>query len=139
MRNGLGTVWARCPLAAATTIAARKKVNIGWTVVRVELLQARPIQCFKCWGFGHVRFACTSSVDRSRSCFNCGKEGHSLRDCQLPSYCVVCAAEGKGSNHRLGSTLCEANRKPKRPRPGALKSTMLGRRKSNDNNTDNEL
>lgn len=83
MRNGLNTVWVRCPLVAATAIASRKKVRMGWTFVKVELLKTKPTQCFKCWGYGHVRYACKSDVDRSRSCFNCGEEDHPLRDCKL--------------------------------------------------------
>ncbi|KMQ90418.1 hypothetical protein RF55_9831 [Lasius niger] len=122
MRNGLNTIWARCPLAAATIIASRKKVRMGWTFAKIELLKTRPIQCFKCWGYGHVRYACKTDVDRSRSCFNCGEEGHSLRDCRLPPRCVVCEAEGKGYNHRMGSSLCDANRK----KAGACGSNFTG-------------
>lgn len=95
MRDGLNTIWARCPISAATVIASKKKVRMGWTYVKVELLRARPMQCYKCWSFGHVRYSCTSIINRSRSCFNCGGEGHALRDCQLPPRCVVCEAEGE--------------------------------------------
>lgn len=48
MRNGLGTIWAQCPLRAALQISTQGKVKIGWTVARVELLKARPLQCHKC-------------------------------------------------------------------------------------------
>ncbi|KMQ89040.1 reverse transcriptase [Lasius niger] len=111
MRNGLSTIWARCPLSAAAVIAQRKRVRMGWTFVKVELLKSRPMQCFKCWGFGHVRFSCTSTIDRSNLCFNCGGEGHSLRDCRSPSHCVVCESTGSKSDHKMGSALCESNRK----------------------------
>lgn len=40
MTNGLCTVWARCPLAAAIQIASEGKIRIGWTIARVELLKA---------------------------------------------------------------------------------------------------
>ncbi|KMQ87926.1 hypothetical protein RF55_12668 [Lasius niger] len=113
MRNGMNTIWARCPLVAASAIASKRKVRIGWSLVKVELLNTRPVQCYKCWRHSHVRFACTSSVDRSRSCFNCGKEGHALRECQMPPHCVLCFDEGRSCDHRLGSALCGVDRKPK--------------------------
>ncbi|KMQ91737.1 reverse transcriptase, partial [Lasius niger] len=111
MRNGLSTIWAKCPLSAAAVIAQKNRVRMGWTFVRVELLKSRPTQCFKCWGFGHVRFSCTSTIDRSNLCFNCGGEGHSLKDCRSPSHCVVCESAGSKCDHKMGSALCESNEK----------------------------
>ncbi|KMQ92618.1 reverse transcriptase [Lasius niger] len=119
MRNGLSTVWARCPISAAAVISQRKRVRLGWTFVKVELLKTRPTQCFKCWGFGHVRFSCTSTIDRSNHCFNCGGEGHPLKDCKSPSHCVVCESAGSNSGHRMGSALCDTNRK----KPGKSRSS----------------
>lgn len=48
MANGLGSVWVRCSLMAAIRVATQNKMRIGWTIVRVELLQARPMQCYRC-------------------------------------------------------------------------------------------
>lgn len=48
MNNGLFTVWAQCPLNAAIKVANQKKVKIGWTFARIDLLESRPVQCFKC-------------------------------------------------------------------------------------------
>ncbi|KMQ90406.1 hypothetical protein RF55_9847 [Lasius niger] len=124
MRNGLNSVWARCPLAVACSLASKGKVCIGWSRVRVELLNERPIQCYKCWRYGHVRFACSSSVDRGRSCFNCGREGHALRDCQMSPHCVLCAEDGRNGDHRLGSVSCEVDRKPRRSRGGFVPAKM---------------
>lgn len=53
LSNGLGVVWVQCPLAAANKISALKRIGIGWTMARVELLATRPTQCYKCWRFGH--------------------------------------------------------------------------------------
>ncbi|KMQ90130.1 reverse transcriptase [Lasius niger] len=103
MRNGLNTIWARCPISAAAVIAQRKRVRMG--------------------------FSCTSNIDRSNLCFNCGGEGHSLRDCKLPSHCVVCESAGSNSDHRMGSALCDTNkRKPGKSRssdPDMLEQNMI--------------
>lgn len=65
MSNELYTVWVRCPLAAAIHISPESKFKIGWTVARVELLKARPTQCYKCWQIGHSKsaFKSTESCD----------------------------------------------------------------------------
>ncbi|XP_071577582.1 uncharacterized protein [Temnothorax nylanderi] len=69
MNNGLHSIWAKCPLTAALRLTLSNKIKIGWTVARVELLEARPVQCFKCWRFGHVRNTCEFPEDRTGSCF----------------------------------------------------------------------
>lgn len=107
MNNGLYTVWAQCPLAAALKISASRKLQIGWTVARVELLKKRPVQCYRCWRFGHLKTDCNATVDRSSSCYGCGEAGHSIRNCNSPPRCIVCAKEGRDGNHRLGSSRCQ--------------------------------
>lgn len=64
MPNGLGTLWARCPLAAAKRAAEKAKIAIGWTMVRLETLDERPLQCYKCLQRGHVQAKCSSTVNR---------------------------------------------------------------------------
>ncbi|EFN75563.1 hypothetical protein EAI_06338, partial [Harpegnathos saltator] len=76
MSNGMGSVWVMCPMVAAIKLAGLGRVRVGWVSARVELLKARPIQCFKCWGFGHVREACRADFERGGACFNCGRSGH---------------------------------------------------------------
>lgn len=49
MTNGLGVVWAQCPLAAAIKASATGKLKIGWSVAKIQLLQARPTQCYRLW------------------------------------------------------------------------------------------
>lgn len=66
MTNGLRTVWAQCPLGAAIKASQSGKLRIGWTIARIELLKARPVQCFRCWGHGHLKIKCSSPVDRYR-------------------------------------------------------------------------
>lgn len=112
MRNTLGMAWVQCPLATAIAVASKRKLRIGWTMARVELLESRPVQCFRCWGYGHVRFACTSPEDRSKSCFRCGEEGHIAIRCEATPRCGLCRSQGRNDGHRMGSTQCGADRRP---------------------------
>lgn len=85
MYSGLNSVWLKCPLAAAIKVAAEGKVRMGWTSARVRLLEARPVQCFKCWRFGHVRNTCKFPEDRTGNCFRCGSSQHVVKECRAPS------------------------------------------------------
>jgi len=108
MRNGLMMTWVQCPLSAALKVSRRGRANLGWSVARVELLRARPVQCFKCWHFGHVRNNCGSSADRTGHCFRCGGAEHTSYSCSISPRCVVCVDLGYDPNHRLGSAGCRA-------------------------------
>lgn len=103
MSNGLFMAWIQCPAAVIKT-AQPGKVKLGWTVAKVEMLNARPLQCFKCWGRGHIRAHCTSAVDRSNTCYRCGEEGHPVRSCGNPISCAICRQQGRVHNHRVGSS-----------------------------------
>jgi len=106
--RGLGTAWARCPLAVANILSAAGRFKIGWTNARVEALEARPLQCFRCLGKGHVRAQCPSDVDRSAQCYRCGRPGHVARNCARPQQCPVCLDLGRPAGHRAGSRACNA-------------------------------
>jgi len=108
MRNGSNMVWVQCPLTAAIKISRRGKVNIGWSVARVELMKARPVQCYRCWHFGHVRNNCSSHNDRTGNCFKCGNSNHTSHTCTSDPYCIICADFGHDTAHRLGSSACAA-------------------------------
>lgn len=84
MNNGLYTVWVQCPVNAVMKVAKLNKLRIGWMMARVDLLDSRPVQCYKCWRFGHVRLACPAKEDFSGRCFKCGKGGHIARGCKMP-------------------------------------------------------
>ncbi|XP_068994243.1 uncharacterized protein [Neodiprion pinetum] len=114
--NGLYSAWAQCPLRAAVAVAKKGKVKIGWTTARVELLEARPRQCYKCWGFGHIGSMCKASTERRAACYRCSAEGHQARDCTANPKCAVCEGRGIDSAHRMGSGRCtsigERGRRP---------------------------
>jgi len=108
MRNGLCMTWVQCLLSAALRILRRGKVNLGWSVARVDLMKARPVQCFKCWHFGHVRNNCNSPSDRTGNCFKCGDTNHNSYTCTANPRCVTCADLGFPTDHCLGSSACSA-------------------------------
>lgn len=106
--SGMLSAWAQCPLTAALAVSAEGKLRIGWSVARVELLEARPIQCFRCWQFGHMSGSCRASVNRGQCCFRCGEEGHMARNCVAPVCCIVCKERGLEHAHRMGSAQCSS-------------------------------
>lgn len=63
--SGFGSVWARCPVQTANKLATMGRVTVGWSIVRVLLLQARPLQCYRCLELGHTKQRCTAVLDRS--------------------------------------------------------------------------
>lgn len=140
--NGLGTMWLRCPLAAAKNITKERRVRIGWTMVRVELLPERMIQCYRCLEIGHVRNQCRSEKDRGRTCYRCGQEGHLAKECAGNAHCLICAERKLRADHRMGGPACK---------PTPLKKTVNTREKletskagskntrGNDNSIDMEV
>ncbi|EFN90171.1 Gag-Pol polyprotein, partial [Harpegnathos saltator] len=81
-RNNYRTLWVQYPFLAAKRVADKETIKIGWTQVKVELLQGRPLQCYKCLERGHVQQNCTSNKDRKDNCYRCGEPGHLARDCE---------------------------------------------------------
>lgn len=102
-----GTIWLRCPIAAAKKVA-EKKLLVGWVSVQVKILEAKPLRCYRCLEPGHVGIKCTSEVDRSRLCFCCGKAGHKASECNADPHCPVCLAANKAANHRIGGKMCSS-------------------------------
>lgn len=84
-------------------------IKLGWNRVKIKLLKKRPVQCFKCWHFGHVRSAAHIWTEPGR-CFRCGLTGHSAGNCNISMpRCVVCEGLGKDCRHRLGTPKCLEN------------------------------
>lgn len=138
MRNGLCIAWAQCPIAAAIKITKDSKIRLGWTLARVERIRTRPIQCYKCWEYGHVRDRCTSRVDRSNACFRCGEKDHMATKCNAELQCIICKEKGRDDKHRLGSSKCVVKKAPLKRNLVAAGSKMekketstLGKEKTN--------
>ncbi|TGZ54440.1 hypothetical protein DBV15_12725 [Temnothorax longispinosus] len=90
--KGMGIVWARCPTGAAS---------------EAELLQTRPLRCYRCLDMGHVWALCTSLVDRSGLCYRCGVSGHRASLCPAAApKCPLCADLGLPVGHRLEGAGC---------------------------------
>lgn len=111
MRNGMHMTWAQCPLAIAIKLTNQGKIKLGWTVAKIELLEAKPKQCYKCWEFGHTKNNCHLKIDRSNLCFKCGRPDHSYKDCKNELHCVLCAQQGIDAKHRIGSFRCKTDKK----------------------------
>ncbi|XP_041989041.1 uncharacterized protein LOC121740420 [Aricia agestis] len=106
-RNGRGSVWLKCPVDAAKKITApNTRVCVGWTVVRVTLLSARPMRCYRCQETGHARSRCGCEVDRTGLCYRCAQPGHVSASCQNALHCALCESKGKPADHRVGSSIC---------------------------------
>lgn len=127
--GGLGTIWVRCPVAAAKQVADAGRLLVGWVSARVKLLAPRPMQCYRCLEKGHVRARCTGDTDRSDLCYRCGQPGHKASQCSAEPNCSLCTAAGKSAGHSIGGNACGAPRKRSkrwtRPAGAAPPSTSL--------------
>ncbi|TGZ32501.1 hypothetical protein DBV15_12905, partial [Temnothorax longispinosus] len=64
--NGMGIVWAQCPVALA---AVAKRVKV------------RPLRCYRYLDVGYVRAWCTVPFDRSGRFYRCGECGYRANLC----------------------------------------------------------
>lgn len=113
--TGAGSVWVRCPVEAATSLAAPPpgrpsgepgRLRVGWIAARVRLLEPRAWRCLRCFSTGHCLAKCASAVDRSGLCFRCGQPGHKAAVCSAAPHCLLCAAAGRKADHRAGGKAC---------------------------------
>lgn len=106
-KGGMGSAIAKCPVTAAKVVADAGKVLVGWSAAKVQVLEQRPLRCFRCMGIGHTVPVCPSKVERGRLCYRCGSEGHQSVDCSATAIrCAVCADAGRPSGHRMGGSDC---------------------------------
>lgn len=106
--GGIGFVWVRCPLVEANIIAEKGKIKIGWATVRISMLPARKMQCFKCLRMGHTKARCDFEIDMSDHCYNCEQRSHKSNTCNGKVKCLLCEEDGKAYNHRLRGPRCTA-------------------------------
>ncbi|XP_026666975.1 uncharacterized protein LOC113463940 [Ceratina calcarata] len=107
--KGTGTVWLKCSEDTAHALIQRSTVMIGWSEARVLEIEKRPIQCYKCWKYGHTKNKCTEETDRQGWCYKCGSSEHSARQCSSQSpVCRLCEDANLPKEHRMGSRACSS-------------------------------
>ncbi|XP_028030638.1 uncharacterized protein LOC114243372, partial [Bombyx mandarina] len=115
--SGARTAWARCPVQAAILLATPPsgkpantpgRLRVGWIMAQVQLQEARPWRCLRCFGTGHGLAKCPSTVDRSGLCFRCGQSGHKAATCTAVPHCVLCDAAKRQADHRAGGPACRS-------------------------------
>lgn len=74
-----------------------EKVNLGYLKILVRPVTPRPLQCYKCYKFGHPAKYCR---DEKPICGKCGEEKHEDACIKKP-YCVNCTG-----NHPAWSWKC---------------------------------
>ncbi|XP_018373630.1 PREDICTED: cellular nucleic acid-binding protein homolog [Trachymyrmex cornetzi] len=105
-------------------VTKNRRIRIGWTMARVDLLPARPTQCYRCLENGHVRSQCRNEHDRGAACYRCGQGGHIAKDCLEQVHCVICSERNLRADHRMGGPACK-------PLPLRKKDNRVGKNKEN--------
>lgn len=93
-RQGEGDIWVRCPWNSANELGKIRKIKIGCVGARVDLMEPPPLQCFRCWEYGHMKAQCRNSRYRANSCYRCGREGHRAAQCSESPSCILCKEKG---------------------------------------------
>ncbi|KAL0842498.1 hypothetical protein ABMA28_014592 [Loxostege sticticalis] len=120
---GNGTVVVKVPVAAAKKIS-QGRLLVGWVSCRVQVLETKPMRCYRCMESGHVRQQCPNETDRSEMCYRCGGLGHKARECTAAApHCPICADLGKPASHKVGSKNCAPPKRGKASKPVPPRST----------------
>lgn len=67
-QNGFRTCRVDVPVEVAARLARLGRISVTWTLCRVKVLPATPLQCHKCFKFGHLQRECKEDVDRQNTC-----------------------------------------------------------------------
>ncbi|XP_055621962.1 uncharacterized protein LOC129765579 [Toxorhynchites rutilus septentrionalis] len=82
-------------------------INFGYLRVRTRPYYPSPMQCFKCWAFGHTKVKCRQETATYGNC----SENHEIPaegpKCQQLLFCRKC----RSSEHSLASRPCPEYRK----------------------------
>lgn len=108
--GGQGSLWLRLPLAAAKKLTADGGFRVGWSRLKVDLLDVRSLRCYKCLERGHVRETCPNAVDRSGKCYRCGGARNLAR--HLARNCTATHAPFARTLGGLPTIYSEAHRAP---------------------------
>ncbi|KAL0859171.1 hypothetical protein ABMA27_010995 [Loxostege sticticalis] len=121
--SGSGTVVVKVPVTAAQKLS-KGRLLVGWVSCRVQVLETKPLRCYRCMEGGHVREQCPCETDRSELCYRCGRPGHQARECVAAApNCPVCADLGKPADHKVGSKNCSPPKRGKASKPVPPRST----------------
>ena len=66
------------PVGVANKLVKAEKLRIGWVNCRIRLSVVKYCRCLES---GHTARNYKSKLDRSKRCFQCGKEGHKKVAC----------------------------------------------------------
>lgn len=89
--SGTGdTFWLRCPTAVAKKVTTGGRIRVEWASAAVNILPARPTQCFSCLRIGHVTNPCSEREAPSFPIYyKCGERAFSLeldgRESEVPA------------------------------------------------------
>lgn len=89
------------PGLAAKKLKDVSRIQVGWVCCRL-IQRESEARCYRCWEFGHTASGCKGE-DRTKLCFNCGREGHVIATCEFSVRCVACGKEG----HKMGNRSCQ--------------------------------
>ncbi|XP_039750797.1 uncharacterized protein LOC120627025 [Pararge aegeria] len=126
--RGMGTVTIHCPIEVAKVLSEAGRLLVGWSAAEVQVLEQRPLRCFRCLGIGHTRPVCPSSADRGNLCYRCGVDGHRAMECTGEIRCAVCTDRGLPAAHIMGGKSCNPPATKGRTAPWAQTTTSAGRR-----------
>lgn len=102
-RQGEGDIWVRCPWSSANELC-KMRIRIGWVGARIEIMEPSPLQCYRCWEYGHVKVQCKNKTNRAKNCYRCG---HRAAQCGEMPQCALCKEKDVTYNHRMDSRDCQ--------------------------------
>ncbi|KAL0277928.1 UNVERIFIED_CONTAM: hypothetical protein PYX00_005044 [Menopon gallinae] len=97
----MNIAWVRCPLEAAMKAAEKRRILVGWSSAKIQLMQAKPVRCYRCLQEGDVGAKCPTGATDIK-CFGCSGTGHAAANCERDPHCELCAKKGLKADHKVG-------------------------------------